>query len=46
MNERGTSLVEYALLVLLIAVIAMVAVGVAGRETSTLYSTIGQGFGN
>lgn len=39
-GERGASMVEYALLVVLIAIIAFVAVQLAGDQLSTLYSTI------
>jgi Flp pilus assembly pilin Flp len=38
--ERGASLVEYGLLVLLIALVAILAVSFAGEQTSTLYSEI------
>jgi len=31
-DERGASMVEYALLVVLIAIIALVAVSIAGRD--------------
>ena len=34
-GERGASMVEYSLLVLLIAIVALVAVTVAGGELST-----------
>ncbi len=39
-EERGASMVEYALLVVLIAIIAIVAIQVAGREVSDAFSTI------
>ncbi|HEY7704779.1 MAG TPA: Flp family type IVb pilin [Acidimicrobiia bacterium] len=39
-RERGASMVEYALLVVLIALIAFVAVRFAGQELSRTYSTI------
>jgi Flp pilus assembly pilin Flp len=39
-KDKGAAMVEYALLVVLIAIIALVAVRFAGRETSTLYSEI------
>ena len=39
-DERGASMVEYALLVVLIAIVAFVAVQLAGDQLSTLYSTI------
>lgn len=39
--EKGASMVEYALLVVLIALIALVALRFAGQETCTLFSEIG-----
>lgn len=39
-EERGASMVEYALLVALIAMVALIAVRVAGTELSTTYSEI------
>jgi Flp pilus assembly pilin Flp len=38
--QYGASLVEYGLLVLLIALVAILAVTFAGNQTSTLYSEI------
>ncbi len=38
-NERGASLVEYALLVVLIAVVCLLAVQVMGETTSSSIST-------
>ena len=38
--EKGASMVEYALLVMLIAIVALVAVTVAGTELSETYSEI------
>ena len=40
-GEKGASMVEYSLLVLLIAIVALVAVTVAGTELSETYSEIG-----
>ncbi len=40
-SERGASLVEYALLVALIAVVAIAAVRVLGTTVSSQFSTIG-----
>jgi Flp pilus assembly pilin Flp len=40
-DERGASMVEYALLVTLIAIVALVAVQFAGGELSQTYSEIG-----
>ncbi len=39
-SERGASMVEYGLLVVLIAVAALVAVQFFGGEVSSTYSTI------
>jgi pilus assembly protein Flp/PilA len=40
-DERGASLVEYAFLVALIAVICIVAIAFLGTSTSSKYSNIG-----
>ncbi len=40
-GERGASLVEYALLVALIAVVCIVAVSLLGSNASNKFSTIG-----
>lgn len=42
-DETAASMVEYALLVVLIAIVALVAVTVAGTELSENYSTIASG---
>ncbi len=39
-DDRGASMVEYALLVVLIAIVALVAVTLAGTELSETYSEI------
>lgn len=39
-DDRGASMVEYSLLVVLIAIVAFVAVQVAGGELSLTYSEI------
>ena len=44
--EKGASLIEYALLVLLIAIVALIAVTVAGEEVSNQYSIIASSVGN
>lgn len=46
LGERGASMVEYALLVMLIAIIAVVALTVAGQEVSESYSVVGEAFSN
>jgi pilus assembly protein Flp/PilA len=40
-TERGASLVEYALLVALIAVVCIVAVSILGQNASKKFSNIG-----
>ena len=40
-DERGASLVEYALLVALIAVVCIVAVTILGRNASDKFSQVG-----
>ena len=39
-DEKGASMVEYALLVVLIAIIAIIAVSIAGQNVSKAFSTI------
>jgi Flp pilus assembly pilin Flp len=45
-EEKGASMVEYALLVVLIAIVALVAVQLAGQEVSTTFSEIDSGLSN
>jgi len=45
-EEKGASMVEYALLVVLIAIVALVAVQIAGSEVSETFSDIASGLGN
>lgn len=45
-SERGATMVEYALLVILIAIVAFVAVGIAGENVSTAFSSVADGFTN
>ena len=40
-DERGASLVEYAFLVALIAIVCLVAIAFLGTSTSSKYSNIG-----
>ena len=42
-DDEGASMVEYALLVILIAIVALVAVELAGTELSSTYSEINSG---
>jgi pilus assembly protein Flp/PilA len=44
-GERGASMVEYALLVVLIAIIALVAISLAGQNVSKAFSTIADSLG-
>lgn len=43
-NETGASMVEYALLLVLIAVVAFVAVNLVGPEVSNAFSSTADGF--
>jgi len=39
-SDRGASLVEYGLVVMLVAIVALIAVQLAGNEVSNMYSEI------
>lgn len=45
-GERGAAMIEYGLLVVLIAIVALVAVELAGGEVSQTYSEIASGLVN
>jgi len=45
-DEKGASMVEYALLIVLIAIIAIVAISIAGTQVSTAFSTIANTLSN
>lgn len=45
-DERGASMVEYALLVVFIAIVALVTVTASGNELSETYSEISSGLTN
>ena len=45
-GEDGASLVEYALLVALIAVICLVAIAFLGQSASSKFSTVGSSVGS
>ena len=45
-EEQGASMVEYALLVVLIAIIAIVAITLAGEEVSNAFDTIAKSLQN
>jgi pilus assembly protein Flp/PilA len=40
-EDRGASMVEYALLVVLIAIVAIVAITLVGDEVSNAFQTVG-----
>jgi pilus assembly protein Flp/PilA len=42
-QERGASMVEYALLIVLIAIVAILAIRLAGNQVSSAFSEIGSG---
>lgn len=42
-SDKGASMVEYALLVVLIAIVALIAVSFAGQQVSDTFSEIGSG---
>ena len=42
-DEKGASMVEYALLVVLIAIVALVAIQIAGQEVNSTFSEIASG---
>lgn len=45
-DERGASLVEYALLVALIAVVCIAAIGFLGESADTQFSSVGDAVAN
>ena len=45
-EDKGASMVEYALLVVLIAIIAIVAVSIAGKNVSNAFSTVAGSLSN
>lgn len=45
-EDRGASLVEYALLVVLIAIVAILAIQFAGTQVSDTFSEIGSNLSN
>lgn len=45
-DDEGASMVEYALLVVLIAIVALLAVQFAGTQVSETFSEIGSGLQN
>ena len=45
-NDEGQDLLEYALLVALIALVAITAVGLAGGQVKTIFDSIATQLGN
>ncbi len=45
-TERGAAMVEYAFLVILIAIIALIGVQIAGQQVSVAFSTVADGLAN
>jgi len=45
-KEEGQTLVEYALLLVLIAIVVIAAVTLVGQKTNNAFSTIGASLGN
>ena len=45
-EDKGASMVEYALLVVLIAIIALVAISLVGTEVSDAFSTVAGSLAN
>jgi pilus assembly protein Flp/PilA len=44
-SERGQGMVEYAFILVLVAMVVLVSVVVLGKQTSNLYSNISSGLG-
>ncbi len=44
-GERGQGMVEYAFILVLVAMVVLISVVVLGRQTSNLYSNISSGLG-
>ncbi|MGH7722939.1 MAG: hypothetical protein ACRENL_08960 [Candidatus Dormibacteria bacterium] len=44
-GQRGQGMVEYAFIMLLVAIVVLVSVLVLGHQTSNLYSNISSGLG-
>jgi len=44
-EERGATMVEYALMVALIAVVAIIVISIVGKETSNTFKTVGDSMG-
>jgi pilus assembly protein Flp/PilA len=44
-DERGQGMVEYAFILILVAIVVLVSVMVLGKTTSNLYSNVSSGLG-
>jgi pilus assembly protein Flp/PilA len=44
-GQRGQGMVEYAFILLLVAIVVLISVTVLGKTTSNLYSNISSGLG-
>jgi pilus assembly protein Flp/PilA len=44
-REEGQGLVEYALILVLIAIVVIVILGILGTQVSTIFSNISSGLG-
>jgi pilus assembly protein Flp/PilA len=44
-GQRGQGMVEYAFILVMIAVVVLISVVVLGKQTSNLYSNIASGLG-
>jgi pilus assembly protein Flp/PilA len=44
-GERGQGMVEYAFILVLVAIVVLVSVMVLGKTTSNLYSNVSSGLG-
>ena len=42
-EDRGASMIEYALLIVLIAIVALLAIQLAGNQVSEAFSELGSG---
>jgi len=42
-EDRGASIIEYALLIVLIAIVAILAIQLAGNQVSQAFSELGSG---
>jgi Flp pilus assembly pilin Flp len=43
-RERGQSMVEYAFILMLVAIVLILSVQIIGHQTTTMYSNVSNGF--